>query len=108
MQTHSPVVEAEVIAERAIAAYVSIRQHTSACVSSGCDSGTRHRGIRQHTSAYVSIRQHTSAYVSIPVVEADIIAERAITCLIPLYYFAGLPVAEQPPREMVARCRFRV
>jgi hypothetical protein len=23
------------------------------------------RGIRQHTSAYVSIRQHTSAYVSI-------------------------------------------
>jgi CYTH domain-containing protein len=32
------------------AAYVSIRQHTSAYVS-----------IRQHTSAYVSIRQHTSA-----------------------------------------------
>jgi hypothetical protein len=38
----------------ALPAYVSIRQHASACVS-----------IRQHTSAYVSIRQHTSAYVSI-------------------------------------------
>jgi hypothetical protein len=60
-------------------AYVSIRQHTSACVSirqhtaaslvclpvtSAC--------IRQHTSAYISIRRlayherlHTSAYVSI-------------------------------------------
>jgi hypothetical protein len=38
---------------RTVPAYVSIRQHTSACVS-----------IRQHTSAYVSIRQHTSAYVS--------------------------------------------
>ncbi len=33
-------------------AYVSIRQHTSAV------------SIRQYTSAYVSIRQHTSAYVS--------------------------------------------
>ncbi len=44
----------------AYAAYVSIRQHTSA-----------HASIRQHTSAYVRIRriwqhtQHTSAYVSI-------------------------------------------
>jgi hypothetical protein len=36
------------------APYVSMRQHTSACVS-----------IRQHASACVSIRQHTSAYVSI-------------------------------------------
>jgi hypothetical protein len=35
-------------------AYVSTRQHTSAYVST-----------RQHTSAYVSIRQHTSAYASI-------------------------------------------
>ena len=37
-----------------MSAYVSIRQHTSACVQ-----------IRQHTSKYVSIRQHTSAYVQI-------------------------------------------
>jgi hypothetical protein len=50
MQTHSPFVQADVVAERAIAAYVSIRQHTSAYVSirqhtrrgSGCDSETRH------------------------------------------------------------------
>jgi hypothetical protein len=46
-------------------AYVSIRQHTSACVSmrqhaSACVS------MRQHASACVSIRQHTSAYVWTP------------------------------------------
>jgi hypothetical protein len=49
------------------AAYVSIRQHTSAYgagvpvhihLAPACST-------RQHTSAYVSIRQHTSAYVSI-------------------------------------------
>ena len=39
-----------------VSAYVSIRQHTSACVSSV--------SIRWHTSAYVSIRQHTPAYLA--------------------------------------------
>jgi hypothetical protein len=39
-------------------AYVSIRQHASACVS----MRQLYVSIRQHTSAYVSIRQHTSAY----------------------------------------------
>jgi len=73
----------------AIPAYVSMRQHTSACVSirqhaSAYVSRRRRRltehphtaaqmsmqclhtsayVIRQHTSAYVSMRQHTSAYV---------------------------------------------
>jgi hypothetical protein len=37
-------------------AYVSIRQHTSACVSIRQLTAVR----CQHTSAYVSIRQHTS------------------------------------------------
>ena len=51
-------------------AYVSVRQHTSACVSIRQVS-VRHAGsgalpsIRQHTSACVSICQHASAYVSI-------------------------------------------
>jgi hypothetical protein len=58
-------------------AYVSIRQHTSACVSagvgaSGCMASLRSAvSIRQHTSACVAslrstqsrMRQHTSAYV---------------------------------------------
>ncbi len=46
------------------AAYVSIRQHTSASVRP-LEAGTQHTpayvSIRQHTSASVSIRQHTSA-----------------------------------------------
>ncbi len=52
-------------------AYVSIRQHTSAYVSKLLlnESDPQERpervSIRQHTSACVSIRQHTSAYVSI-------------------------------------------
>jgi hypothetical protein len=47
-------------------AYVSIRQHTSAYVSSVDAAGTRQCLVQHlHTSAYVSIRQHTSAYVSI-------------------------------------------
>jgi hypothetical protein len=45
-------------------AYVSIRQHTSACVSMR-QHASAYVSIRQHTSACVSIRQHTSAYVSI-------------------------------------------
>jgi hypothetical protein len=76
-------------------AYVSIRQHTLACVSIrqhmrahllsrcirqhtlACVSIRQHmrahllsRCIRQHTSAYVSIRQHTSAYASTPTLKA--------------------------------------
>jgi hypothetical protein len=55
-------------------ACVSIRQHTSACVSIRAPTAERPPrfdtspacvSIRQHTSAYVSIRQHTSAYASI-------------------------------------------
>jgi hypothetical protein len=52
-------------------AYVSICQHTSACLYlPGPRNGGRQLVIfflelleRQHTSAYVSIRQHTAAYV---------------------------------------------
>ena len=66
----------------AYAACVSIRQHTSAYVSSIREAGgsavacpfenepayvsihvSIHVSIRQHPSAYVSIRQHASAYV---------------------------------------------
>ncbi len=41
-----------------------IRQHTSAFVSIRPHTSA-YVSIRQHTSAYVSIRQHSSAYVSI-------------------------------------------
>ncbi len=60
-----------------MSAYVSICQHTSAYVrirqhackppgrTKGNSAERKQAGIRQHTSAYVSIRQHTSAYVGI-------------------------------------------
>ncbi len=44
-------------------AYVSIRQHTSACVCPHTTASSLPVSISQHTSAYVSIRQHTSACV---------------------------------------------
>jgi hypothetical protein len=47
------------------AAYVSMRQHTSAYVSILAERVLQCSTQLQHTSAYVSIRQHTSAYVSI-------------------------------------------
>jgi hypothetical protein len=42
-------------------------------------------GIRQHTSAYVSIRQHTSAYVSIrqqksSMASTVLVLQRALFC----------------------------
>ncbi len=45
-------------------AYVSIRQHSSAYVSTHTISLTK-SSDNTHTSAYVNIRQHTSAYASI-------------------------------------------
>jgi hypothetical protein len=53
---------------RHTSAYVSIRQQTlvlSLITSKRSKVLCICKGIRQHTSAYVSMRQHTSAYVSI-------------------------------------------
>jgi hypothetical protein len=69
---------ARLLAAPHTSAYVSMRQHASACASrirqhtsayastAALSRGYSQRRIRQHASAYVSMRQpHTSAYVSI-------------------------------------------
>jgi hypothetical protein len=53
--------------------------------------------VTSERTSYVRIRQHTSAYVSIPIVEDDVIVERAITCLIPSYFFLRAPIGSAAP-----------
>ena len=52
-----------------VSAYVSIRQHTSAYLHidklESYNGASAYDSIRQHTSAYVSTRQHASAYLHI-------------------------------------------